>query len=161
MSGEATHDEAMAALGRIPSGLFIVTTRHGRQETGMLASWVQQCSFTPPLVSIAFARDRWVLDWLTEAAALAVNVIPEGEKKLIAHFGKGFGSGEPAFEGLEVRREAHAAPVLAAAHAYLDCRVAVRHEVGDHVLVIARVVGGGVLHEARPATHVRRSGVRY
>lgn len=161
MSEETTHDETMAALGRVPSGLFILTARHGRQETGMLASWVQQCSFTPPMVSAAFARDRWVLDWLADGAAFAVNVIPEGEKKLVAHFGKGFGPGEAAFEGVEVRHDPHAAPVLLAAHAYLDCRVACRHDVGDHVLVIGRVVGGGVLHDARPATHVRRSGVRY
>ena len=36
-------DSALAALGRIPSGLFVLTLRHGGRETGMLASWVQQC----------------------------------------------------------------------------------------------------------------------
>ena len=29
---------SLAALGRVPSGLFIVTARHGEHETGLLAS---------------------------------------------------------------------------------------------------------------------------
>ena len=154
-------DAFLPALGRIPSGLFVLTVRHGERETGMLASWVQQCSFDPPQLSAAIRKGRYVLDWLADGAALAVNVLPEGEKKLVAHFGKGFELEEPAFEGVEVRREGETAPVLAASHAYLQCRVAARHDAGDHVLVIARVVGGAVQTDARPATHVRRSGKHY
>ncbi len=156
------HGGPTAALGRIPSGLFVLTARHGDRETGMLASWVQQCSFDPPQVSVAVRKGRYLLDWLTADAAFAVNVLAEGQKSLVAHFGKGFDPGEPAFDGLEVRRDATAAPVLTAAHAYLDCRVAGRSDAGgDHVIVFGRVVGGAVQHDARPATHVRRSGTHY
>ncbi len=154
-------DAMIAALGRVPSGLFVLTVRAGGKETGMLASWVQQCSFQPPRVSVAVAKDRWVLPELAEGAAFAVNVLPEGEKKLVAHFGKGFGPDEPAFTGLEVTHSGDGIPVLTAAHAHLECRVSGRHEVGDHVLVIGTVVGGRVHHDARPATHVRRSGAHY
>ena len=45
--------ELAAAVGRIPSGLFVVTVRNGDRETGLLASWVQQCSFEPFQVSVA------------------------------------------------------------------------------------------------------------
>lgn len=154
-------DATMAALGRVPSGLFILTVSAGENETGMLASWVQQCSFQPPRVSVAVAKERWVLPGLTEGAAFAVNVLAEGEKKLVAHFGKGFAADAPAFTGLEVTRTDGGAPVLAAAHAHLACRVAARFDAGDHVLVIGDVVGGSVHHEARPATHVRRTGAHY
>jgi flavin reductase (DIM6/NTAB) family NADH-FMN oxidoreductase RutF len=155
-------ETALAALGRVPSGLFVLTARHGKQETGMLASWVQQCSFDPPRVSAAFAKDRWVLDWLAPGSALTVNVLAEGQKQLLSHFGKGFGTGEPAFEGLEVIREKDVAPALKDAHAYLACKVEHQHDAGDHVLVVATVTAGAVLHpDARPATHVRRSGKHY
>ena len=150
-----------AALGRIPSGLFVLTARHGKHETGMLASWVQQCSFDPPHLSAAIRKGRDVLGWLTEGAAFVVNVLAEGQKPLLTHFGKGFELNVPAFEGIEVRRSSETAPVLLGAHAYLDCRVASHCYAGDHVLVIGSVVGGEVLHEAKPATHVRRSGLHY
>ena len=39
--------EIAPVLGRIPSGIFILTIRHADQETGMLASWVMQAGFEP------------------------------------------------------------------------------------------------------------------
>jgi len=154
-------DATMAALGRVPSGLFVLTVSAGGAETGMLASWVQQCSFEPPRVSVAVAKERWVLPELTTGTAFAVNVLAEGEKKLVAHFGKGFARDAAAFTGLDVTRTADGAPVLTAAHAHLACRVAARFDAGDHVLVIGDVVAGAVHHDARPATHVRRTGAHY
>ena len=150
-----------ATLGRIPSGLFVLTARNGDDETGMLASWVQQCSFDPPQVSVALNKAREVLDWLAEGAVFVLNVIPEGGKTLVSHFGKGFASGEPAFTNLEVIREREIPPVLRAAHAYLVCRVVNRVDVGDHMLLIARVTAGAVLHEGKPTVHVRKNGLRY
>jgi flavin reductase (DIM6/NTAB) family NADH-FMN oxidoreductase RutF len=90
-----------------------------------------------------------------------VNVIAEGQKQLVAHFGKGFDEGQPAFDGLEAHRHDGSAPVLAAALAWLDCRVAGHFDAGDHVLVVGRVVGGSVQHDGRPTVHVRRSGLHY
>src|SRR5262245_25432893 len=119
-----THDQALAAaLGRVPSGLFVLTVARDGQETGMLASWVQQCSFDPPQVSVAVKPDRPVHALLADGAAFAVNVLAAGQTDLLKHFGKGFGPGEPAFAGLDVYASAGGAPVLRAALAHLDCRV--------------------------------------
>src|SRR5262245_54074056 len=136
-------DQALAAaLGRVPSGLFVLTVRQGDQETGMLASWVQQCSFDPPQVSVAVQRGRYVYGLLADGAAFAVNVLAAGQTDLLKHFGKGFGPGEPAFTGLAVDRTPTGVAVLTAALAHLDCRVAGRFAAGDHDLVIGEVVGG-------------------
>lgn len=161
MSGGTEDDSLAAALGRIPSGLFILTARHGKLETGMLASWVQQCSFDPPQLTAALRKGRDVLEWLTEGATFIVNVIPEGGKALIAHFGKGFELNDAAFNGLEVRRGDETPPVLLVAHAYLMCRVSEQVDVGDHVLVVGRVVEGGVLNPGHPTVHIRKNGLRY
>jgi flavin reductase (DIM6/NTAB) family NADH-FMN oxidoreductase RutF len=149
------------ALGRVPSGLFVVTMRHYGQETGMLASWVQQCSFDPPQVSVAIRRDREVSAWLTPGATLTVNILEAGQTDMIVHFGRGFPLGAPAFEGLEVERPGGAPPVLADALAYLECRVTDRLPAGDHELFIACVVEGRVLGEGQPMVHVRKSGLHY
>lgn len=156
-----TEKSLAAALGRVPSGLFVLTFRRGGHETAMLGSWVQQCSFEPPQVVLAVNESRWVLDWLKDDAPVTVNVLGEGQKDLLSHFGKGFDEGQEAFAGVAVERPPGGAPLLTAAHAYLDCRVAARHRAGDHVLVVARVVGGRVLHEGRPGVHIRRSGSHY
>ena len=151
----------VGALGRVPSGLFVVTVRHGEQETGMLASWVQQCSFDPPQLSVAVRRDREVIGWLTPGAAVTINILGADQTDMIVHFGRGFAPGEPAFEGQEVERPGGAPPVLADALAYLECRVAERVPAGDHDLFVVRVVEGRVLGDGQPMVHVRKSGLHY
>ena len=53
-----------SALGRLPSGVFILTLARDGVETGMLASWVQQCAFKPPMVSFVIQRGRAIADLL-------------------------------------------------------------------------------------------------
>jgi flavin reductase (DIM6/NTAB) family NADH-FMN oxidoreductase RutF len=80
---------------------------------------------------------------------------------MIGHFGRGFALNEPAFEGLEIQRPDGGPPVLSEALAYLACRVAGRCAAGDHDLIIARVVGGGLLNEGHPMVHIRKTGTHY
>ena len=154
--------EPMAALGRIPSGLFILTARQGERETGMLASWVQQCSFDPPQISVAVKRDRDLMAWLTPGAAFTLNLLAEGQNSYLRHFGKGFGLEEPAFVGLNVERPTEEGPILTDALGHLFCRVAGQFAGGDHDILVGRVVGGKLNQgERRPMVHVRKSGSRY
>jgi flavin reductase (DIM6/NTAB) family NADH-FMN oxidoreductase RutF len=153
--------ELAAALGRIPSGLFIITVRHEDQSTGMLASWVQQCSFQPPLITVAINQQRAVLDWLRIGTQFTVNVLAEGSRQLVSHFGKGFELNQPAFTGLEVHNDQSVPPILLSSHAYLVCQVVERVVTGDHVLLIGEVMAGRVLQSAHPAVHIRKSGLKY
>ena len=154
------HKSLAAALGRIASGLFIVTARKGDSTTGMLASWVQQCSFEPPQLSIALRRDRDVNDWLTPDAVFVLNILDDSQTDMIVHFGRGFALNAPAFTDLDVDRTGNG-PVLREALAFLECRVASRCSAGDHDLLIARIVGGRVLNEGHPMVHIRKNGSHY
>lgn len=162
MSPDDAAKEALApVLGRVPSGLFILTTRQGEEETGLLASWVQQCSFDPPRLTVAIKSGRDVLDLLQQGMPFALNVLAAGNKSLLGHFGKGFARGEPAFVGLEIERREGEGVVLKAALGCLFCRAVARYPAGDHDLILADVVGGQMLNEAEPYVHIRKSGLRY
>jgi flavin reductase (DIM6/NTAB) family NADH-FMN oxidoreductase RutF len=150
-----------AALGRVPSGLFIVTAGAGDAATGMLASWVQQCSFEPPQLSLALRRGRGLNDHLQAGDAFTVNVLADDQTHLIAHFGRGFDPGEPAFAGIDVEQPDGAPPILKEALAYLLCRVAGRCDAGDHDLVVGEVVDGELLNDGAPMIHIRKSGAHY
>jgi len=150
-----------AALGRIPSGLFILTARHGVHETGKLLSWVQQCSFDPPQITVALKRGRSVADWLKESATFVLNILDDSQTDMVGHFGRGFDPGEPAFEGLDVERPDGLPPVLKEGLAYLVCQVTGRHPAGDHDLLVAKVMSGKMLNEGHPMVHVRKSGLHY
>jgi flavin reductase (DIM6/NTAB) family NADH-FMN oxidoreductase RutF len=158
MPNETDRPGWTTALGKVPSGLFIVTANSTEGETGFLASWIQQCSFDPPLISIAINKARPISLNLKPGDDLTVNVIPEGGKTLVAHFGKGFAPGEPAFRNID--HSGHP-PRLHDALAWLAVRVVRRHDTGDHTLVIAQVVDGAIQHDGKPTVHIRRDGTRY
>ena len=151
-----------AALGRVPSGLFILTARDGDRSTGMLASWVQQAGFAPPMVTIAFHKERFVADWVRSSGKMVLNQVAIGNKTLLRHFGKGFRPDEPAFQGVKIRDEHPAGPVLAEALAYLVLEPAGEVAGGDHVVMLCRVVEGGLIDpEGQPLVHIRQNGLHY
>ena len=111
--------QLQAALGRIVSGMFVITARREPGETGMLASWVQQCSFQPPQLSVAIQRGREIADLLGTNSAFTLNILEESQTDMIVHFGRGFELPEPAFQNLEIERAESGGPVLQEALAYL------------------------------------------
>ncbi len=149
-------------LGRVPSGLFILTVRHQGQETGMLASWVMQAGFEPPTVTIAVKKGRYVAQWLLEKAPAVLNVLAEGQSQLVSHFARGFKPGEDAFGELKVFRTQEGVPVLEDCLGHLECRVLDHVDSPDHHVFLAEVVGGR-LHQAdaKPWVHVRKNGLQY
>ncbi len=150
-----------APLGRIPSGMFIVTAREGTQETGMLASWIQQCSFRPPCLSLAVKPGRGLAALLSEGCAFTVHVLAEGQTHLVKHFGQGFAPNEPAFAGVHVHRPEGEAPEIPEALAILRCRLRSRLPAGDHDLVIGEIVSGDLPQPGKPMIHVRNRGTHY
>ena len=151
-----------AALGRIPSGIFILTTTYQGRSTGMLASWVQQAGFAPPMVTVAVRRDRYVADWIAGSGRFTLNQVAAGNKALLKHFGRGFGPDDEAFAGIALRDDSRDGPVLAGAMAYLRAEVAGCIDGGDHRVFLATVVNGERLDPgAEPMIHLRKSGLHY
>jgi flavin reductase (DIM6/NTAB) family NADH-FMN oxidoreductase RutF len=151
-----------AALGRVPSGIYILTIGAGRRATGMLASWVMQAGFEPPMVSVAVKHGRYVGDWIAAGQPFVLNLVGESQTKLMKHFSRGFEPDEPAFEGLVITHCPRGVPILSEALGHLECEP-VRHvDSGDHRVFLANVVRGRLFDAAgRPMVHVRKSGANY
>jgi flavin reductase (DIM6/NTAB) family NADH-FMN oxidoreductase RutF len=150
-----------AALGRIPSGLFVLTVQRGDIETGMLASWVQQCSFNPPVISVAIQPKRDISGLLSIDSLFTVNILEDTQTDMIVHFGRGFPLQDAAFAGLEVIRGQSNGPILAESLAFLTCQVKSKHPAGDHDLFLAQVIDGRLLDEGHPMVHIRKTGFHY
>lgn len=150
-----------AAMGRIPSGLFILTLQQMERATGLLVSWVQQCAFVPPLLTIGLRKGRYHSLWLKASAAATLHILGEEHKALVRHFAQGFAEEVDAFAGLAVERRAPLAPLLRDTLAALDLRFLQSHAVGDHELMVLEVIGGQPLQEGKPYVHLRKSGLNY
>jgi flavin reductase (DIM6/NTAB) family NADH-FMN oxidoreductase RutF len=161
-------DATAAALGRIPSGLFVVTWRaHGSDGTqtdrAMLASWVMQGGFAPPCITIAVAKSRDLLGAIDRGAPFVINILADSQRPLLARFGRPAGPDENPFAGLPLERTGTGAAALADAAAWLECRAvtqAVEPE-HDHAIILALVISAGAGAAAEPLVHLRKNGLRY
>jgi flavin reductase (DIM6/NTAB) family NADH-FMN oxidoreductase RutF len=163
---ETETQQAIAqVLGRIPSGIWILTIADGRGgETGMLASWVQQAAFEPPMVTFAVSRERYLNTWLKQTQTAALNLLGESQKNYLRHFGNGFKPEEPAFDALSITRGQTGLPLLSDALGYLEGKIAGSLEAGDHTIYALEVTAAGAgpgFPDERPMVHLRKSGFRY
>ncbi|MGB3135467.1 MAG: diflavin flavoprotein [Nodosilinea sp.] len=151
------------ALGRLSSGLYIITAQKGELSSAMLASWVSQASFQPLGFTVAVAKDRAIESLTQVGDTFVLNVLEEGNHlSLMKHFLKRFAPGADRFAGVRTRPATNGSPLLADALAYLECEVTTRMEVSDHWIVYCTVQDGKVSDpEGQTAVHHRKVGNYY
>ena len=146
------------ALGRVASGLFVVTAKCEDKEDAVLASWVSQCSFDPPAVTIALGTLRATRLLVEGSEVFIVNVLPKDDMTLLKHFSR---PPEDIFKGVKTRKGIEGVRILSDAVSYLECEVAQTMQAGDHVLYVGEIVGGKTLKGGDPYIHVRDNGFNY
>lgn len=160
---KAIDNELEKALGRISTGLYIITAKKGELKSAMLASWVSQASFKPLGLTISVAKDRAIESLMQVGDKFVLNVLEEGNyQTLMKHFLKRFAPGADRFEGIKTQPATNGSPILTDALAYIECHVASRMELSDHWLVYATVDAGRVSKaDALTAVHHRKVGNYY
>jgi len=158
-SGSPTEALA-AAIGRVPSGLFVVATRLDGRDLGFVGSFVQQVGLAPPTVMVAIAHGREHLAGTRDSGRFTVSVLGEGDKALMRPFFKAPAEGS-SFDQVATLKTATGGLVLAEALAWLDCRVVGEHSTGDHIVVFGVVEAGARLRDGAPMVHTRRNGLAY
>ena len=154
-------DDVATAMGKIPSGLFILSLiDDAGADDFMLASWVQQCSFSPLMVNIAIRSERSILSLLVPGKIFNLHIIKEGQNQVVGKFAKPVSSPDQ-LKDLNLQREPNLPVVLLDTCAVLQCKVAGVLNAGDHQLLIAEVVSGTMLAGGDPMVHVRKNARNY
>lgn len=109
-------------------------------------------SLDPPLV--LFCPQRTSGSWaaMSSAGSFCVNVLAEDHREMSAVFGR---AGADKFVGVSWTPSGTGAPVLDGALTWVDCRVSVVHDGGDHHIVIGEVVELGPVRDTRPLLFYR------
>lgn len=160
---KALDSDLEKALGRLSSGLYVLTTRKGNVSSAMVASWVAQASFKPLGISVAVAKDRAIESLLHVGDRFVLNVLEAGNyQKLMKHFLKRFPPGADRFADVKTYAATNGSPILADALAYMECEVKSRMECGDHWTIYCTVDVGRVSKtDALTAVHHRKVGNHY
>ena len=153
------------ALGRIPSGIFIVTLLPPEcPPMGAMVSLVQQVSFGPPVIAVAVRGQSGLATALASVSKMVVNVCHSGDKVLVPYFASGSKAGPEAFAPMAIRPSLAGPPILVDACAYLECSLIKTVDFGgDHVLFLAQVEAGELMGDvtAKPKVHLRFDGMGY
>jgi flavin reductase (DIM6/NTAB) family NADH-FMN oxidoreductase RutF len=147
-------DPPLELFRRLTNGLYIIGVADGDRRDAFTAAWITQVSFDPLLLALSVNPTHASYPILNAAGVFGLSILRRGQLELARHFGTQSGRVVDKLAGQRWRPALEGAPVLLDAAAYLECRVVSRHAAGDHVLVLAQVVGGQVLApEAAPMTY--------
>ncbi|MBE9205309.1 diflavin flavoprotein [Nostoc sp. LEGE 06077] len=151
------------ALGRISTGLYIITAKKAEIQSAMFASWVTQASANPLGVAIAVAKERAIESLMHVGDRFVLNVLEEGNyQSYMKHFLKRFLPGGDRFAGVKTYPAMNGSPILADALAYIECAITSRMDCGDHWVIYSTVQTGRVAKiNALTAVHHRKIGNHY
>lgn len=151
------------ALGKVPSGLFVLSIGHDERAFGMLVSWVQQAGFDPPSLTVALRLGRPVVERATRAGAFTLSQIPDGAKSLLRHFARGPSGDESIFQGISAQSVPNSVGIVPeGAMAFLDLGIVGHVDSGDHRILLANVTQGAILDPVpAPMVHIRKTGIHY
>ena len=158
------HSDKAVAVGLIPSGLFIVTVRDPSTQLidGYLASFVQQISFNPLIVSLAIKPGRPAYDLIKSGNPFVINIVGDHDKAYLKHFWKGYDPALNPFGEIPHRAGEFGGVILDQAKAAIECVMTSFAKPGDHEVVFAEVKASHIMNtESKPMVHIRKSGADY
>ena len=154
--------EFRAAIGQFATGVTIVTALDDDRPVGITVNAFASMSLEPALVAIALDHRRFIIPMIEASGRFAVNVLAEDQQWLSDCFaGANVTPGREAFCGAAWHPGRTGLPLLSGATATLECRVAERIALGDHLVFIGSVEVASVAEfDAPPLLYHRRRYLR-
>ena len=142
------------AMRHVAATVHAVTTGHGGERYGIIATSVSSLSFDPPSLLVCINRSASLHDPIATADKFCVNVLGVGHRAVADCFLRGGASSERFSVGEWI--EEVGVPVLADAQSSLICKVALRQEFGTHTIFVGEVVAVRHRSNAKPLTYYDR-----
>jgi len=162
------HDELdrhrRRVLWALPTGLYLVGSRHGDEVNLMTANLVVQVCLEPKLVGVALEHESVTARLVTAGDGFTLSLLARTDRDVVRRFVKPVTDIERdpdgavlALSGLPVTEVgSDRRPILTAAAGYLDCRLTSAQPLGSHIFCIGEVVGVG----GEPAEVLRMEDTR-
>lgn len=124
-------------MARWPSGVTVLTARHGDEPLGMTAASFSSLSLEPPLVLACIAASAYSHDGLVAAPGFAVHVLGAEQEDMSTLFSR---PGADKFGRFPDERGPFGVPLLPFGVARLVCERHSTLEGGDHTILVGRVI---------------------
>jgi flavin reductase (DIM6/NTAB) family NADH-FMN oxidoreductase RutF len=143
-----TSREFRDALGLFPTGIAIVTTIDAAgQPAGVTVNSFTSVSLDPPLILVSLARTSRSLDTFNAATHFAVSLLRDDQRQASSAFASTTGD---RFGQIGHRAGLGGARVIEPHLVAFECEVHARHDGGDHVLLLGKVIQLHLAADAHP-----------
>ncbi|HIE13173.1 MAG TPA: flavin reductase family protein [Desulfotomaculum sp.] len=136
------------ALGQLPWPVTLIGSFHDGRHNLMTASWVSQVSFSPPLVMVSIAPERYTHELIAATGEFVISILTAEQVEIARFCGSHSGRTTDKVKALGLKTapgERGGVPVLTDCLANIECRVTTTYPAGDHTLFIGEVLGGSVM----------------
>lgn len=134
-------------LGHFPTGVTVVTAVGPDGPLGVAIGSFASISLDPPLVGFFLGTGSGSWPSMHASGHFCVNVLCHDQKDLCGVMASG---ADDKFAGVDWEPAGSGAPILPDVHAIIDCRIERVEELGDHNLVVGRVLSLEARRDAPP-----------
>ena len=147
----------LTAFSNMTYGIYVLTVKYSDSFNGMIASWVTQVSYEPPLIMVAVHPNRYSHSLIEKSDAFALHVLDKSQKDMLKRF-KG-PDPEKKFVDLSWETKKTGAPILKDCMAWFELQVKERYSPGNHTLFIGEVINSGVNSPGTPLCTLEYDGM--
>jgi flavin reductase (DIM6/NTAB) family NADH-FMN oxidoreductase RutF len=144
------------ALGKMTYGIYVLTTYYADEINGMIASWVSQISYDPPLVLAAIHPHRYSHKLIEQSRSFALHILAQNQDDYLSHF-KG-DDPRRKFDGIRWGKGKTGCPILTDCVAYVECTVKASYTPGNHTLYVGEMVEANCFSDDDPLTTLNYKG---
>lgn len=150
-----------SVLRLFPYGLYAITVHQNGEEHGMLANWVTQAAFEPPMLVVAVENDSKTLPMIRDTRSFATCVLAAGQRELAGKLGRSSAKVPNKLKGIKTKPgPVYRSPILVDALGWVECRLVGTLPAGDHTLVLGEIVEAGIERQGEPLT-LEQTGFKY
>lgn len=143
------------AFFKLAYGLYVVTTRKGDWDNGMICNTVVQVANKPERLAVSINKSNWTHDVVKETGVMNVCALAESASfDLFKRFGFQSGRNVEKFEGFTLARGANGLALLTKdCTATFELKVVSYTDLGTHGMFICEVVDAKTVSDAPTMTY--------
>ncbi|MCV7321872.1 hypothetical protein AWB99_10745 [Mycolicibacterium confluentis] len=141
-------------MGVFPSGIVVVTA-DADDPVGMTCQSFLSLSLDPPYIAFAPSITSVSYPRIREHGSFCCNVLAAGQHDLSSNFAR---RADDKWAGVDWTPSPGGNPVLSGVLGWIDCRLEAEYTIGDHHLVVGRVLDFHSERQAREALLYHRGG---
>ncbi len=126
------------ALGEFATGVAVVTTAvPGQDPIGLTINSFSSVSLEPPLVLWCLDKGSDTVEVFNRTEGFTINILSADQQAVSGQLSR---PGQHGLAGLNVVDGENKCPRLTAVPAAFECEVDARHDAGDHIILVGRVI---------------------